>query len=261
MKLSVTSFAKACFRFSSLALVVGGVFTSAQASTIVGGSNLLNAASTQQLTDWLGAGDLQLTNLFDKTAGQTSLNFHTAVDGRGATFSLIEVTGYGGTALRTPIVIGGYNPQSWDGSVGNFTNTQPGAKQTAFIFNLTESAVFHQIGSIVETTNIYGLGPSFGDGDIWVYSDLNGGASGFTTYGPVGGFNPYFDFGRANPDIVSYPSPSSYPSGYSNGIFNVGQIEVFSVSTSAIPEPSTYAAIFGVVALGAATFRRRAVRA
>jgi len=33
------------------------------------------------------------------------------------------------------------------------------------------------------------------------------------------------------------------------------------MSTSAIPEPSTYSAIFGALALGAAAFRRRQARA
>jgi len=35
MKTSITSLAKACFRFSSLALVVGGLFTSAQAQNLI----------------------------------------------------------------------------------------------------------------------------------------------------------------------------------------------------------------------------------
>ena len=41
----------------------------------------------------------------------------------------------------------------------------------------------------------------------------------------------------------------------------IGVSELAVQGTSAIPEPSTYAAIFGVVALGAAVYRRRSARA
>lgn len=58
-------------------------------------------------------------------------------------------------------------------------------------------------------------------------------------------------------------SPSLYASIYNNTTFNnrndyrTRSIDNFSVSTTAIPEPSTYAALGGLAALGLAVWRRR----
>ena len=89
--------------------------TTGSAATIVGGSDLLTAADAAQLEIWLGQGPLTLTNIFDKAASDDSFAFHAAADGKGATFSVIEVVGmWGGDVFDKPVLIGGYNPQSWN---------------------------------------------------------------------------------------------------------------------------------------------------
>lgn len=54
---------------------------------------------------------------------------------------------------------------------------------------------------------------------------------------------------------------STTNSGINWNNFNEGQVIRFSVNASPVPEPSTYAAIFGVLALGFAAWQRRRARA
>src|SRR6478736_5996599 len=54
---------------------------------------LLSAAYEAQLETWLGQGDLDFTSVFIKTDGATSLDFHAAADGKGATFTLMNISG------------------------------------------------------------------------------------------------------------------------------------------------------------------------
>lgn len=211
----------------------------AHATTVIGGSDLLSAASAQQLSDWLGEGPIQLTNIFDKVPGNTTQDFHAAADNKGATFSIIEVSGFQGVSLTTPILIGGYNPQSWISS-GTTTNTG-----NSFIFNLSQSLLFTFIGSS-EAVNVSSNGPSFGAGlDIGLVGSLDEGYSFLASYGLGGVSTP----GR---DISRYPENFQ---GTSSLTFR--QIEVFAVST--VPEPESYLLMLAGLA-AAYVLARRASR-
>src|SRR5262249_23673988 len=115
------------------------------ATTVVGGSSLLGASDLTQLQTWLGEGPLTLTNLFSRTPGdgKTSSSFHAAVDGKGPTFSVVEVQDTQGNVRQ---VVGGYDPQSWDSS-GAYHLTPNAVNQTGFLFNLTTGDLQLQGGS------------------------------------------------------------------------------------------------------------------
>ena len=127
--------------FVLTAMLIAAIAGDAYGGVIVGGSDLLTAGDVTQLESWLGEGPLILTNVFDKSAGDTATDFHDAVDGLGATFSIIEITG--GYGITAPFIVGGYNPYSWDVSLGSYRITSPGDRD-AFLFNLTDSDVRYQ---------------------------------------------------------------------------------------------------------------------
>ena len=118
-----------------------------QATTIIGGSALLTPASASQLETWLGEGPLTLTNIFTKTAGSTTADFHVAADGQGRTFSIMEVSGLvdipSGLPVAGTYVIGGYNPESW--SSADQWHFSPPYGFDAFIFNLTDLRLQRQL--------------------------------------------------------------------------------------------------------------------
>jgi WD40 repeat protein len=129
------------------------------------------AADATQLETWLGQGPLTLTNIFDKAPRLTGVDFHAAADGKGATFSVIEVVGmYGGDLFDKPVLVGGYNPQSWN-SFGDWGFTPLDADRTAFVFNLTQGLKFDQRQDaattnrgVYQTLNSVGYGPTIGGG-------------------------------------------------------------------------------------------------
>lgn len=235
----------------------------AQAATIVGGSDLLNAGSAAQLESWVGQGPLTLINIFDKVAGDTSLDFHAAADGRGATFSIIEVTGYtffsNGTAsytpLDTPVIVGGFNPRSWS-SVGAYNFSPTDEERTAFVFNLNQGLKFAQRpgwggAGYTQTYKGASYGPTFGQGfDLYVDSSLNVGSSELVSYASCDWFN------CGILDLVRYPQRYPEPWLYR---YQIGQIEVFSVPN--VPEPGTWALmLIGLLSLIATTRLRSAHR-
>ena len=111
----------------------------AHAVTIIGGIGLLTTAGGTQLETWLGEGSLTLTSIFSYQDGdgKNSFDFHTAADGRGRTFAIMEVLSVDGVAANK--IIGGYNPQSWSSSSDSWNLTPNYADRTAAIFNLTDS--------------------------------------------------------------------------------------------------------------------------
>jgi hypothetical protein len=76
----------------SLALALAGVGGTATAGDIIGGSSLLDAGKQAQLERWLGAGEFNLNNVYTREAGDSATDFHAAADGKGATFTLLEVS-------------------------------------------------------------------------------------------------------------------------------------------------------------------------
>ncbi|HMN77875.1 MAG TPA: hypothetical protein PKC97_17585 [Burkholderiaceae bacterium] len=82
--------------------------------------------------------------------------------------------------LDTPVIVRGYNPQSWS-TIGDYKRTQDIADRTAFDFDLTQSLLFRQrtddLG-ILQTYNAVDHSPTFGgdcSGDLAVYGDLSQG--------------------------------------------------------------------------------------
>lgn len=216
-----------------LAVAVGLLAEARPASaqtTISGGSDLLSAGQANQLGAWLGEGPNTISRIFTKTTGMSSTDFHAAADGRGRTFTVIEVTGSEGTRL-----IGGYNPQSW-ASAGGYYLTPGDAQRTGFLFNLTQGfkqdqkKIGDNTGSesgLYQTYNDSTYGPTFGGGhDIYVSDSLNGGYAVRTSYGLGGGTSGQNIYGTTG----------------SSGL-TMGRIEVFTIgpteSASAVPEPGS----------------------
>jgi hypothetical protein len=171
---------------SALACVLGSLGVQAHAQA-TGDTSLLDQDRRRQLERWLGAGEFTFNNVFTLQPGDTSLDFHAAVDGKGATFTLMQVT----NSLGDSYVVGGYNPQSWSSTDG-WHLTEPDWQRTAFLFNMTVPAVYRQVPATFEipsqgasqTYNAPDHGPTFGVGpDLFVNSRLDTAISWQVSYG------------------------------------------------------------------------------
>jgi hypothetical protein len=207
------------------------------------------------LEAWLGEGSIALTNIFTKTTGdgQTATDFHTAVDGMGRTFSVIEVLPgtYPGAPVEMTIdrtIIGGYDPLSWSSTDGwHLSSTD--AERTAFLFNLSglvkqSQHLLPDYTGLYQTWNDAGYGPIFGGGlDLYVSTDLSTGGIAYNySYGPSS-FTQNILLGEAY---------------YTYGL-NYGTIEVFTIGGAAIPEPSAWIlwTLLGGVGISVNWWRRR----
>lgn len=230
----------------SVVLAVAGLVVSlgAQADS---GTSLLSPGYKTQLETWLGEGRLSLTNIYTKAAGDTSLDFHKASDGKGRTFSIMEATNASGQTW----LVGGYNPQSWSSSDGMHV-TMDDSQRTAFLFNLTAGFMLPQLkqyfsGDSIgsgQTYNSYDAGPTFGVGhDLYVPQDLtHGGYSSLYTYNyhgqPASGVSLVDGSSFTNPNIT------------------YGAIQVFTIS--AVPEPATYGLLLaGLILLAGMHLRQQ----
>lgn len=157
----------------------------------------------------------------------------------GATFSVMNVTQNGITKT-----IGGYNPQSWNSS-NSWNMVANPADRTAFVFNLTDLALYRERADFYgqyQTYNYSGYGPYFDAGPA-VYADTNlsSGVSFLYGYGSV----------------ASY-SRSIVDGSLWNGTgFSINGFEVFTV-TAAVPEPGTYPLLLTGLCLIGFTLRRAA---
>ena len=213
----------------------------AQASTA---PSLVSPAHLGQLESWLGEGRLVLTNIYTKAAGDTSLDFHKASDGKGRTFSVMEAT----NATGQTWLVGGYNPQSWNSS-GSYNMTSENTQRTAFLFNLS-SGVFrpqtprgYAIDSVgaYQTYNGSEYGPVFGYGhDLFVSGNLSsGGYSNMYSYiDPVKG-----GFGESLLDGSQYTRPN----------VTYGAMQIFTIGV--VPEPASYALLLAGLGMLAAARR------
>jgi hypothetical protein len=216
----------------------------AQAANVTGGSSLLTQGDANQLESWLGHGAITLNNIFTKQAGSDSNGFHTAADGKGATFVVLQATD---TVTGMSALIGGYNPQSWNSS-GTYNVTLDTADRTGFVFNLSTLTRYSQRASqpavydqgVYQTYNSAGYGPTFGGGhDIYVDGALSSGYSYLWTYTLTGS------------DSVTTIITGGY---YSS--FVVSGLEVFTV-TPGVPEPGTWVLVAAGVAVTAAARAKR----
>jgi len=218
---------------------------------------LLSAAYEAQLETWLGQGDLDFTSVFTKTDGATSLDFHAAADGKGATFTLMSISGEGlaGGFAQVPQTIGGYNPQSWNSS-GTFNNTPSDAERTAFLYNLTTGSIQRQnlVGEgddgsgAFQTYNKSSVGPAFGGGfDLYSWDTLNQGYAGNYSYGGTSNGNEIV--------VANAFGGVAY--------FEIGALEVYTFTPAgtspagAVPDTAGTFGLLGVSLLALMAFRRR----
>ncbi len=247
-------------------LAAASVAVSLLLAPMLNADPLLTAAYEAQLEAWLGQGDLNLTNIFTKTAGSTSYDLHGAVDGQGATFMLMNIYGKGasGTFDLVSQVVGGYNPQSWNSS-NSYNLTPNDSDRTAFIYNLTSSTIQRQnltgegasgSGAIqtFNAQNYYGL--SFGGGIDLQVSHGAGGPFANLDYGLA---NNYSYGGTSNgAEIVSGGPNFQDPYTFVNSAnFYVGDLEVYTFSR--VPDPASTLGLMGVSLFALAAFRRRVV--
>ena len=193
-----------------LALIV--VSTASQAGVVTNDTDLLSGAGHEKLSEWLGQ-DVNLTRIFAKGVdGSTSYDWHDAVDGKGRTFTIMEVFDNDTNERR---VIGGYNAVSWH------SNNGYSAGESNFLFNLTNSTVFESTNksSIYGANNKGMFGFSMGGGsDLLVTTNLNGGKA-----------NVGFSYG----DTSQFGDPV-YIKSFAGSIRNwtIGSYETFTLSDS-----------------------------
>jgi hypothetical protein len=226
---------------AAVALALAGLSVPATAAD-PSGPSLLDTAREAQLERWLGAGDMLFTPVFTGVPGDTSIQFHHAADGKGPTFTLLQVT----NPLGASYLVGGYDPQSWSSTDG-WHETIRQSQRTAFIFNMTVPAVYRQVPSSFalpsqgakQTFNALDHGPEFGAGpDLFVSEQLNNAFSWQLTYG-----NPK-DEGKS---IIDRSRGGK--------LFHIDSLQVFSISP--VPEPSSWAMFAGGFGLIAALAKRK----
>jgi len=218
-------------------------------------ATLITPAYETQLEAWLGQGNLTFTNIFTKAHGDDSFDFHAAVDGRGATFTLMSA--FDGV---TTYIIGGYNPQSWRTSQSvflddSFNYTDTDTERTAFIYNLSTATIQRQnlIGQgagnqgVLQTINLLGRGPVFGTYDLSVGGNLRNGSANNWSYGGMSNTADIFD--------------GAVGTWYKD--FEVTELEVYSFSpgSSAVPEAASTQALMALSLAGLLMLRRRFSRA
>lgn len=217
----------------------------ATAGDIKGGSTLLDQRSHAQLERWTGAGEFHLTRVYALQPGHSAPDFHAAVDGKGPTFTLLQLT----NAVGDSYLVGGYNPQSWSSTDG-WHVTERDDERTAFLFNMTEPAVYRQVPSSYilpsqgsrQTLNRGEHGPAYGAGhDLFVNDRLDTAFSYQLTYG-----DPR-DEGKSIVDRSVGVQLAA-----------VDAMELFTLSP--VPEPAT-AALWVAGVAGMALRRRRAAAA
>lgn len=224
---------------SALAVVLAAPAAHAQ-----NGVPLLDLTLYGQLERWLGAGPLDLRNIYTREQGHNSRDFHAAADGAGMTFTLLQVSNDFGQSW----IVGGYNPQSWSSTDG-WHETPNDWQRTAFIFNYTDAQLWRQVmrdnvlpnRGLRQTFNDPNHGPTFGAGpDLFVNDQLSAAMSWQVSYG------------------AGLSEGTSLIDGSTGGqLFRVNALEVYSISL--VPEPANTAMfIGGLGVLGWAAWRRRA---
>lgn len=209
-------------------------------------AGLLIPSDEQRLAAWLGEGPISLSALYAKQAGDNAADFHAAVNGKGKTVFVAEVTTQEGASF----LVGGYNPHSWSSS-GGYTITSANADRKAFLFNLTTGTLHRQMlrGVGMEQIGAYqalndgALGPTFGSGhDFSISEDLQSGYSLLYSYADAG-------LGNLNRSIAD----GSYFKSMDD--LAISQLEVYSVAV--VPEPAQISLLLGGLAVVAVARRKK----
>jgi hypothetical protein len=225
---------------------------------------LLTAAYQTQLETWYGQGDLVFTNIYTKSSGHTAADFHTAVDGLGATFFLMSVDkdpNYSFSNISGPQIVGGYNPQSWKSDF-SYNLTPNDADRTAFIYNLTHGIIQRQnltgVGSYggSQTWNSPFAGPSFGETDFVLDNNLNAGSGKLGNSYLGDGHNSY---GFGTGDIIANTGFGDYIR------FSVSDLEVYTFTRvqnnggDSVPDSGATIGLLAVSMLGLGFLQRKFV--
>ncbi len=234
------------FKKAILPLALMMASGAASAGVVTNETALLSGSDHAQLSEWLGS-DFDLTRIFAKGVdGDTSADWHTAVDGQGATFTIMELFDKD-TNERT--VIGGYNGSSWNVSK-KYT-----VSSAAFLFNLSDNLLFEKNDRYSDgkaaTYNNGFYGATFGAGhDLYVNSSLTAGSA---------------NIGHTYGDKVKLGSNSyreSFSGSYSN--WTIGAYETYTLSastgnfgTGATADVPAAFLLGGLGLLGIASARRR----
>jgi len=224
------------------ALALAGVAAPTAGGNLFGGSTLVDEDRQAQLERWLGAGELNLTNVYTLQPGDDASDFHAGADGRGATFAILDVT----NATGARYLVGGYNPQSWASDDG-WHETPRDFQRTAFLFNFTDPAVYRQIPStyvlpsqgLRQTYNELGFGPVFGSGpDLFVNDRMDAALSWQLSYG--------------NPDDEGL---SIIDRSVRGQLVSLDAMEIFAISP--VPEPGPWALLLAGLGVAGLFARNR----
>jgi hypothetical protein len=209
-------------------------------------ASLLTPSDERSLAAWLGEGPISLSTLYAKQADDHAADFHAAVNGKGKTVFVAEVTTQAGASF----LVGGYNPRSWN-SGGGYTITTANADRKAFLFNLSTGALYRQmlrgVGTeqmgAYQTLNDKDLGPTFGSGhDFSISEDLDYGYSLLYSYADE-------KLGNLNRSIADGAMYRGMDDLY------ISQLEVYSVAV--VPEPAQVSLLLGGIAVLAVARRRK----
>lgn len=219
----------------SLSLIIFVFFciVSLQATSIIGGSSLINTSNVLQLESWLGESNLALTKVFSKSVdGASASAFHAKSDNKGRTFTLIQIIN--GSDVR---VVGGYNSLSWT-SMNSYNYSAAGS----FLFNLTSSTLYAHSRYNHYVYDHVSYGPTWGGGhDLHINSSLTGG---------------YANIGHNYGDTSQYATTAyrnSFTGTYSS--WTVGELEVFTIAQDMVPEPASMILLGIAIAIFAAKKR------
>jgi hypothetical protein len=226
----------------------------ANAGIVTNDTDLLGGADHQMLSTMLGS-DMDLTRIFAKQTGDTSQDWHIAVNGQGPTFSVIEIANAGMDNMR----IGGYNGRSWS-SAGNYNYS---VDATSFLFNLDTGIKYSQERYNGERYSAYngGYGPTFGAGhDLYVNPALSGGYANIGhTYGEVARYNTpsYREEFAGSYNTWNIVGLETFTLSSSTGDFGTGAASSVYTQGNAVANVSAPVALSALAMMGLMGFRRK----